>query len=290
MPNRKNDKWWEKIIPLYLQSRFLRIMYLFMGFFLRRMMKDPKKMKDWLNKNTKEQLPPSISLDPHFNPTYAPGTQRICLCPDGDFFQALRSGKAGVATGVIKTMTEKSIILESGETIEADIIITATVSIYLFPIDRHNPLTTQGLHLAYGGNSTFTIDNEPLHWSNKFFWRGAMIQDVPNLMLVQGYSTASWTLGADATAHMACRLLKHLQKNNMSSAVPRVGRPEKMTQSAAPGIMGLTSTYIVEAKKRLPMHGERDPWRARGNYLRDLWFAKWGDLRPGLSFVSCVRE
>jgi len=63
-----------------------------------------------------------------------------------------------------------------------------------------------------------------------------------------------------------------------------------MMQNGAPRIIVLTSTYIVHAKKRLPMHGERDPWRARGDYLKDLWFAKSGDLRPGLSFVSCVKE
>lgn len=115
-----------------------------------------------------------------------------------------------------------------------------------------------------------------------------MIQDVPNLMLVQGYTTASWTLGADATAHMTCRMLKYFQKNKYSSAVPRVGSQD--AESGETGLMGLTSTYIRMAKGRLPKHGSRDPWRARGDYLGDLWFAKWGDLRPGLSFVQCAGE
>lgn len=117
-----------------------------------------------------------------------------------------------------------------------------------------------------------------------------MIQDVPNLMLVQGYTTASWTLGADATAHMACRMLKHFQKNKLSSATPRVVKEEAIEQSGEKGIMGLTSTYIQMAKGRLPKNGLKDPWKARRDYLRDLWFAKFGDLKPGLSFVQCVGE
>lgn len=128
MANRTTPKWWEMFIPRYIQQRLTRIMYLFMGFFLRRMMKNPEKMKKWLTSNTKKLLPPSIPFDPHFNPKYEPWTQRVCLCPDGDFFEALRDGKAGVATGVIKAMKKNSIVLESGETIEADIIVTATVS------------------------------------------------------------------------------------------------------------------------------------------------------------------
>ncbi|QDS75595.1 hypothetical protein FKW77_006326 [Venturia effusa] len=273
MPNRMAPRWWEMFVPRFIQERLTRIFFLLMGLFIRRMMKNPEKTRKWMTKDTKKLLPPSIPFDPHFNPKYDPWTQRVCLCPDGDFFEAFRDGKAGVATGVIKSVTEDSIVLESGESIQADIIITAT-----------------GLHLQYGGNSTFTIDNEPLVWSQKFFWRGTMIQDVPNLMLVQGYTTASWTLGADATAHMACRMLKHFQKNRFSSAVPRVPRPEAIEQSKEAGLMGLTSTYITMAKDRLPKQGVKDPWRPRGDYLRDLWFAKYGDLRPGLSFVGCVGE
>ncbi|TID25178.1 High osmolarity signaling protein [Venturia nashicola] len=273
MANRTTPRWWEMFVPRYIQQRLTRIMYLFIGIWLRRMMKNPKKMREWMTKDTKKLLPASIPFDPHFNPKYDPWTQRVCLCPDGDFFEALQEGKAGVATGVIRTVTDTSIVLESGETIEADIIITAT-----------------GLHLQYGGNSAFKIDSEPLDWHTKFLWRGSMIQDVPNLMLVQGYTTASWTLGADATAHMTCRMLKYFQRNKYSSATPRVTRSGVVEQNWEKGLMGLTSTYIRMAKGRLPKNGVEDPWRARKDYLWDLWFAKFGDLRKGLSFVECVGE
>lgn len=144
MANRTTPKWWEMFVPRYIQQRLTRIMYLLMGFFLRRMMKNPERMKKWMTRDTKKLLPPSIPFNPHFEPKYDPWTQRVCVSPDGDFFEALREGKAGVATGVIKTMTEKSIILESGETIEADIIITATVSFPHIVQMRYNILMELG--------------------------------------------------------------------------------------------------------------------------------------------------
>jgi cation diffusion facilitator CzcD-associated flavoprotein CzcO len=57
-----------------------------------------------------EATSPHISADLHFNPRYKPGDQRFCVCPDGDFFAALRSGKADVVTNTIKMATEKEIL------------------------------------------------------------------------------------------------------------------------------------------------------------------------------------
>ena len=81
-----------------------------------------------MKKNTQAALPKRVPYDPHFKPRYKPWSQRICLCPDGDFFAALREENADVATGTIRTVTENSIVLTSGQVVEADMIITATVS------------------------------------------------------------------------------------------------------------------------------------------------------------------
>lgn len=128
MPNRNRKKaWWQYITPEILQRRIFRWTSLLMLFFLRRLIKNPNIMKRFLENNTKAALPPNVDFDPHFKPTYAPGTQRICLCPDADFFESLRDGKAEIATGVIRTVTPDGILLESGQKIDADIIVTATV-------------------------------------------------------------------------------------------------------------------------------------------------------------------
>jgi hypothetical protein len=140
--------------------------------------------------------------------------------------------------------------------------------------------------LRYGGGAEIYVDGERINWGDKFFWRGMMIQDIPNCVLVQGYSKASWTLGADATAHTVCRLIKHLDHHKMSSATPRIPKEGMVEVSKAPGIMGLTSTYIVTGKHRVPKQSDSAPWKARGDYLQDMWVAKYGNLRPGLQFTS----
>lgn len=50
-------------------------------------------------------------MDKHFTPTYQPWDQRVCLIPDGDFFQAIKFGKPDVATGHVRSFTENGIEL-----------------------------------------------------------------------------------------------------------------------------------------------------------------------------------
>jgi cation diffusion facilitator CzcD-associated flavoprotein CzcO len=269
-PNRTaNKKWWEKLLPVRIQHQITRLRFLIGGFLYRRYLSgDPEKMRAFLGRITAAQLPKHIPFDPHFKPTYAPWTQRVCLSPDGDFFKALRDGNVDVATGVIENVTENSIVLKSGQTIEADIIITAT-----------------GLRMKYGGNALYTVDGEEVNFGEKFLWRGVMIQDMPNSCIVQGYTKASWTLGADATATMMCRLIKHLQRNNLSSATPRIPEKDKVNVTVSAGVMGLTSTYIKNALHRLPRVSDSDPWRARGSYLQDMFDAQFSSLKKGMQFT-----
>jgi cation diffusion facilitator CzcD-associated flavoprotein CzcO len=131
MPNRsRKSPWYAKFFPKWLAQRLVRFLYLLFPIVLR-YVKDTQWMKNRLLDGVRKELPPTIPFDPHFKPTYAAWSQRVCICPDGDFFESLRGGKAGVATGVIKDVTESKIILDSGETVECDIIVTATVG-YVF--------------------------------------------------------------------------------------------------------------------------------------------------------------
>ena len=51
-------------------------------------------------------LPADFEMAVHFNPSYNPWDQRVCLVPNGDLFKAVRDGDAEVVTGTIEAVTE----------------------------------------------------------------------------------------------------------------------------------------------------------------------------------------
>jgi cation diffusion facilitator CzcD-associated flavoprotein CzcO len=93
----------------------------------------------------------NVPCDPHFVPRYNPWEQRLCLCPDGDFFKSLHSGRVQIKTDTIHTVTPAGIKLSSGEHIKADAIVTAT-----------------GLRLQVAGGVHLTIDGLPHNLPSKY--------------------------------------------------------------------------------------------------------------------------
>ncbi|MEY4271070.1 MAG: hypothetical protein RLZZ58_2286, partial [Pseudomonadota bacterium] len=61
-----------------------------------------------------------------FTPPYKPWEQRLCAIPDGDFFEAMKAGKADIVTAHIDRFDATGIKLTSGAHLDADIIVTAT--------------------------------------------------------------------------------------------------------------------------------------------------------------------
>ncbi|KAJ1029600.1 hypothetical protein NDA13_002845 [Ustilago tritici] len=216
----------------------------------------PGVAKAILGKLTKGQLPKDIPLDPHFKPSYNPWDQRLCICPDGDFYTTLRQGKAHIATGHIDTVTSNEIILKNGERIPCDLIVTAT-----------------GLKLQIGGHITTTVDKKPVHANGRFVWKGCMLEGLPNYFLSIGYTNASWTLGSDCTAQYVVRLIKHMDKYHKSMVVPS---PTNRDQLEEGPLLNLNSTYVKKAESELPKTATSGPWKARTNYWYDLVQAKYG--------------
>ncbi|OCL13695.1 monooxygenase flavin-binding family protein-like protein [Glonium stellatum] len=267
LPQPNKDSWARRWIPSWILLKLARIQFLILPFIFFRLCRAfPNAAKAILRYETTRQLPANIPHDPHFKPFYNPWEQRLCLCPDGDFYKSLRDGKADIVTAHIKTVTEHGILLDSGRNLNADIIITAT-----------------GLKIRLAGGIKLSVDGAEIDFSTKFLWRFAMLQDLPNCNIIIGYTNASWTLGADATAILICRLLKYMKDNNITSAVPRVEYPE--TMKAAPAL-NLNSTYIVKARHKLPKTGNSGPWKTRDNYFSDYWNGKYADLTDGLEFST----
>ena len=160
-------------ITRWKNIRFQKMVY-------RRTRTDPDKVKEKLLDMVRKEMGPDYDVDTHFTPHYNPWDQRLCLVPNSDFFESVKSGNASIVTDTIDTFTEKGVLLESGTELEADIIVTAT-----------------GLDLVVLGGAEFVVDGQPVDFSKTFSYMGMMYSDVPNLVTTFGYINASWTLRAD---------------------------------------------------------------------------------------------
>jgi hypothetical protein len=104
-----------------------------------------------------------------------------------------------------------------------------------------------------------------------------MFSGVPNFAFTIGYTNASWTLKADLVADYVCRLLAHLDAIGARSAVPV---PDD-TVAAMP-FMDFMPGYVQRSLAWLPKQGDREPWRLRQNYVRDLRTIRHGAIDDGV--------
>lgn len=217
-------------------------------------------------------LPKGYAVDTHFNPPYAPWDQRLCLSPDGDFFEALSGGGASVVTDRIARFTETGIALESGEHLDADLIVTAT-----------------GLNMRLLGGIDFDVDGEPVHIPDTVAYRGTLLTGLPNLSIAIGYTTSAWTLKIGIVARYLCNLIKHMDAFGYDSV--RVDADPTMERRP---ILDLDSGYAQRARDVIPKQGtgmfqmsmsyQQDAKILRGPLLDDaLQFGSTRDQTAGAS-------
>ena len=209
--------------------------------------KNPEKTRDWFRKKTQKALGKDYPVETHFNPSYNPWDQRVCMIPDGDMFVAIREGRASVETDHIERFTEDGILLRSGRALKTDVIVTAT-----------------GLNVVFNGEAEIIIDGEFADPADRFGYKGMMYSGVPNLISVFGYTNASWTLRADLMSQFAVRLRRHMKENDYSRVVPVP--PEDMAKN--PWI-DFQAGYIQRVIDKLPMQGDRHPWLNIQDYKLD---------------------
>ena len=137
--------------------------------------------------------------------------------------------------------------------------------------------------MLFAGGIKFFVDGKEHHAGDKHVWHGALLQDLPNLAFIFGYTNAPWTLGADAASQLFVRLLKGLRKRGVASMVPRI--EDSRSVKEVPWL-DLNSSYIKAAVEHrvLPKGGDIGPWKPRGNFLQDYMHARWGDITTGLQF------
>ena len=229
----------------------------FQWWFFQKCRKFPKKVKEFLIKQVREALGPNYDIETHFTPKYNPWEQRMCLVPNGDFFNAINAGKASVITDHIDRFTKKGIKLKSGGEVEADLIVTAT-----------------GLNLEVCNGIKLEVDNNEVDISKTMTYKGMMFSDVPNLVATFGYTNASWTLRADLTSEYVCRLLNFMDKKGYANCCPRTA--EHVEQDG--DWLDFTSGYVKRSMHKFPKQGSRDPWRNTQNFPKDVLAIRWGNI------------
>ena len=248
----RQDPWnrrFLKVLPekwAYRLTRWKNIML--RSYFFNLSRRKPEKLRQMLSDMTRQHL--GANYDPkHFEPPYNPWQQRLCLVPDGDLFDAINDGKAKVVTDHIAGFDATGVKLESGDHLPADIVITAT-----------------GLRLVLAGKVEVSKDGEPVDWTERFFYRGLMFSNLPNLSFVFGYLNASWTLRADTNSRFTCEVLKHMGETGALVAEPELA-PEDEPEAVEP--WDYTSGYLNRAKNMMPKVAAERPWTLAHNYLED---------------------
>ena len=229
---------------------------------------DPQKVRNFLLGEVRKHLGPDYDVEKHFTPRYNPWDQRLCLIPNADLFKAIKADKASVVTDHIDRITEKGIRLESGEELEAEIIIVAT-----------------GLNLKVLGGVDFSVDGARVQFPDTWTYKGMMYSDVPNLVQTFGYINASWTLRADLTAEYACRLLNRMDELGVRQCTPRL-REEDREMAKRPWIEGFSAGYMQRVMHLFPKQGDHEPWLNTQNYATDRKMIRHAPLEDGALLLS----
>ncbi len=206
----------------------------------------PERAKKKIIDDVKTELGDKFDAK-HFTPHYKPWDQRVCLCPDADFFEAMKADKASVETDHIAGFTDDGVVLESGKTLDADLIVTAT-----------------GLKMQFFGGIDFIIDGVPLVANQTYAYKGMMISGVPNTFLAVGYTNASWTLKVDLTNRYASRMINYMDQKGYSQAVPTTTAGMEDIE-----LLDLSSGYIQRSLDMLPKQSVNKPWRLNQNFILD---------------------
>ena len=223
----------------------------------------PHRARKIIRSLNAKMLPEGYPVDIHFNPPYNPWEQRLCAVPGGDLFESISKGKASVATDTIDTFTETGIKLDSGQHIEADIIVTAT-----------------GLNLLPLGGIVPKIDGEAVSLPECVTYKGMLLSGVPNFAIAVGYTASSWTLKIGLLCEHFTRLLNHMEEHGFTQCTP-VADPNMETQP----LLNFGAGYIQRSLEQLPRQGMQFPWSMSFNYAEDVKIFRKGRVDdPALKF------
>lgn len=228
----------------------------------------PNHVRRFIRWANVKSLPEGFPVDEHFNPPYGPWDQRLCVAPDGDFFEAIKAGKASIATGAIESFTPNGLRMKSGEEVTADVIVTAT-----------------GLTLKVFDNIPVSVDGTQFNPAERIVYKGMMLDGVPNFAFAVGYTNASWTLKIGLLCEHFCRLLEHMDQNALTTCTPT--RPDR--DIATRPLLDFEAGYVLRSLDSLPKQGDEFPWEMSFSYASDAKLFRRGEVaHPALSFSGAA--
>ena len=133
---------------------------------------------------------------------------------------------------------------------QADIVVAAT-----------------GLNIQMLGGMELSVDGEARKLNDQMTYKGVLVENIPNLAWVFGYTNAPWTLKSDLAGEYLIKLLQHMQAHGQAVATPID------TEGCSLGIGmldGLQSGYVQRAKETLPRQGASEPWKVLMHYGQDI--------------------
>ena len=142
-------------------------------------------------------------------------------------------------------------------------------------------VTATGLKLAVAGKIDVRVDGTPVQFEQRFYYKGCMFSNLPNLAVVFGYLNASWTLRADINSDYVCRVLEHMRATGATIATP-VLTPEREAAITEDDVFDFSSGYIQRGKHIMPRNSVSYPWRLNQEYLFDRKRMKDDPLTDGI--------
>lgn len=267
---RKEPRAWRRLLPRSVDDRLVRWRSIGMALLsYQASRRSPERMKAFLRSGVERRLPEGFDVDRHFQPSYDPWDQRLCITPDGALFRSLRSGAASVVTDGVDRFTAEGVRVEGRDgqearVLPADVVVTAT-----------------GLNLLLFGGLRLSMDGKPVDPATKLTYKGFMLADVPNFAFAIGYTNASWTLKIDLVGRYLSRMLRRMDRRGLRSATPVAPADPGRTSP----LIDLSSGYVTRGIHLMPRQGARSPWRLHQNYPRDVWLMRHSTLtRDGMRF------
>ena len=261
----KSVEFLRKYLPNKLAYRITRTQKVaFQYSFYQISRKFPKQVRNLLLLGVQKQIGNSSDLA-NFKPKYNPWDERLCAVKDGDLFRAVRKEQAKVVTDTIEKITENGIQLNSGEFLDADIIVSAT-----------------GLNLEFFGGIDISVDSNTFDPTQQLSYKGIMVEQLPNIGFTFGYTNASWTLKADITAEYLCRLINHMDKTGTRQCMPANNDPSVGEED----FLDFQSGYVQRGKHKFPLAGNKLPWKLYQSYPADLMMLRYGNIEDGVMQFS----